>query len=269
MISTPRLFNRPFRKNLEKTGVPGAITLILLLLGSMSNGQDTGSLTLFTEKNVPFTIRKNWTLHNDSPKKKVSLRDAGDRYHDIEVKFPKDPLPSLRERLYIKAGKRTFYLIRKNWDGTYEIVPVKNPNKRDEPGHPFAAAPPQKKEDRNPNGSTPTKQEQMTETADSSTASGDCSRPMKRKNFTQKKAAIASKAFPNKKLEISKKKFRDHCLSVEQVKQIMALFHTEKNRLAFAKFAYNRTTNKGRFSMVFESLELQSSEKALKDHMDH
>ena len=86
-----------------------------------------------------------------------------------------------------------------------------------------------------------------------------CSWPMDNAEFSEAKGSIASKTFSDSKMTIAKQVTRAHCMTVDQVKEIMLLFDFEDDRLTYAKFAYDYTFDLQNYYKVNDAFDFESS----------
>ncbi|HRD54562.1 MAG TPA: DUF4476 domain-containing protein [Flavobacteriales bacterium] len=86
-----------------------------------------------------------------------------------------------------------------------------------------------------------------------------CAMPMSGTEFTDAKKSIESKGFEETRLTVAKQIGRDRCFSTDQVKGIMGVFSFEESKLDFAKWAYERTHDKGNYYKVNDAFSFSSS----------
>ncbi|PLX08366.1 MAG: hypothetical protein C0594_06120 [Marinilabiliales bacterium] len=86
-----------------------------------------------------------------------------------------------------------------------------------------------------------------------------CPMPMSDYDFSTAKNSIASKSFEDSKLTIAKQIVGSNCLLCSQVKEIMNLFDFEDTKLQFAKFAYDRTYDRGNYYQLNDAFDFESS----------
>jgi hypothetical protein len=95
-----------------------------------------------------------------------------------------------------------------------------------------------------------------------------CSSPMSSGDFANAKSSIQKQSFAETQYKTAQQITRNNCLSVAQVKEIIQLFSFERNRLDFAKFAYDFTTDKKNYYMVNDVFSFSSSVDELNDFID-
>lgn len=94
-----------------------------------------------------------------------------------------------------------------------------------------------------------------------------CGMPMTDAEFNSMKASVASKNFDNMRLEFASQAVSSRCLTVNQVKQLCALFQFDNYRLDFAKAAYNHTYDIDNYYQVADVFQFQSNGQALMKHI--
>ncbi len=94
-----------------------------------------------------------------------------------------------------------------------------------------------------------------------------CAMPMSGTEFADAKKSIEDKPFEETKLTMAKQIGRDRCFSTDQVKSIMGVFSFEESKLDFAKWAYERTHDKGNYYKVNDAFNFSSSIDELNEHI--
>ena len=92
---------------------------------------------------------------------------------------------------------------------------------------------------------------------------GGCSYPMDPTSFNSAKTTIKNASFEDTKMSTAKSILAANCVSTDQVIQLCNLFSFEENKLAFAKFAYSRTTDPGNFFKVANVFSFDASKNDL------
>lgn len=80
-----------------------------------------------------------------------------------------------------------------------------------------------------------------------------CAFPVDEVAFGQMKSSIESKNFSDTKLSTAQQAVKSNCVSTAQVKELMKLFNGDEDKLAFAKYAYDYTTDRQNFYQVGEA----------------
>lgn len=81
-------------------------------------------------------------------------------------------------------------------------------------------------------------------------SSSGCQYPMDYNSFKSAKETISQTSFDDTKLSSAKSVIAENCLSSDQVVEICNLFINEDNKLAFAKMAYSKTTDRANYFKV-------------------
>jgi len=94
-----------------------------------------------------------------------------------------------------------------------------------------------------------------------------CPWPMTATEFADAQKSIESKSFEDTKKTLAQQIAGDRCLTVDQVKGIMALFSFEDTKLEFAKFAYEHTYDQSNYFKVSDSFTYESSTEELNEYI--
>lgn len=94
-----------------------------------------------------------------------------------------------------------------------------------------------------------------------------CAMPMSSTEFDDARKSVADKSFEETRLTLAKQIGRDRCFTTDQVKQMMGVFSFEDSRLDFAKWAYERTHDKGNYYKVNDAFSFSSSIDELNEHI--
>jgi hypothetical protein len=105
-------------------------------------------------------------------------------------------------------------------------------------------------------------------TATAAPASKVCSKPMAASDFTNAKSSIEKQSFSDSRMKTAQQVTRNNCLSTSQVREIIQLFSFENDKLNFAKFAYDFTTDKNNYYMVNDEFKFSSSVDDLNDFLE-
>lgn len=95
-----------------------------------------------------------------------------------------------------------------------------------------------------------------------------CQSPMAGASFQQALASIQKASFASDRLKQAKNVARNNCLSIEQVKLVMKSISYESDRLDFAKYAYNRCTDRPNYYLVNDAFSYSSSRDELNDFIE-
>jgi hypothetical protein len=97
-------------------------------------------------------------------------------------------------------------------------------------------------------------------------ASPVCSFPMSPSEFADAKKSVEAKSFEETKMTVAKQVADNNCLSVEQIKGIMALFSFEQSKLDFAKYCYTRCTDKKNYYKMSDAFSFEASTEELNEY---
>ncbi|MBX7052882.1 MAG: DUF4476 domain-containing protein [Flavobacteriales bacterium] len=88
---------------------------------------------------------------------------------------------------------------------------------------------------------------------------GGCVSSMSGSSFNSAKSSIQSKSFEDSKMTVAKQVTKANCLTVDQIKEVMALFSFEESKLDYAKYAYDFCYNPGDYFLVNDAFTFESS----------
>jgi hypothetical protein len=92
---------------------------------------------------------------------------------------------------------------------------------------------------------------------------------MNENNFRDLMSSIKSQSFEDSKLKVAQQAISANCVRTDQVKQLMGLFTFEDNKLALAKFAYNRTVDRNNYFKLNDAFTYSSSVDDLNDFISN
>lgn len=108
----------------------------------------------------------------------------------------------------------------------------------------------------------------ITNTPPPANSSNACINPASSTDLGNLKGSIQKQSFSSNKMNVAKSFLKSKCLSVEQIKDVMGLFSFEGDKLEFAKFAYDRCSNKDDYYMVSDAFSFSSSNDELTDYIN-
>lgn len=95
-----------------------------------------------------------------------------------------------------------------------------------------------------------------------------CDWPTDDAGFTQMKKSISGKTFDDAKMTVAKQATRNKCLTASQVKEVMAIFTFEEDKLEYAKFAYDYTYDQGNYYMVNDVFDFEFTIDELNEYIE-
>lgn len=99
-------------------------------------------------------------------------------------------------------------------------------------------------------------------------APAGCVYPMSSSDFAAAKKSISGQSFEDGKLKVAKQVLNTNCMSCAQVKEIMALFSFEENKLEWAKFAYGKTTDPNNYYQLNDGFSFSTSVDELNEYIE-
>lgn len=99
--------------------------------------------------------------------------------------------------------------------------------------------------------------------------SSDCSTPLDSRSFQEIRRSVAQQGFDDKKLTAAKIGVRTSCPSrASQIVKLMKLLSFSKNKLAFAKYAYQYAYDKQNYSQVVNALTFSRDKQKLRNFIN-
>lgn len=97
---------------------------------------------------------------------------------------------------------------------------------------------------------------------------GNCGLAMTNLEYNDAKKSIEAKPFDDTRLNIAKQIADNNCMTVEQIKGIASVFSFEDNKLEFAKYAYDRCTEKKNYYKVGDIFKFDSNVNELNEYVN-
>jgi len=96
-----------------------------------------------------------------------------------------------------------------------------------------------------------------------------CSTTIGSADFKNGLNSVEKQSFADTKLKVAKNFTRSNCLTVNQIKQVIALFSFEENKLEYAKFAYDYCVDKNNYFQLSDVFSFSSSTDELNDFLEN
>jgi hypothetical protein len=96
-----------------------------------------------------------------------------------------------------------------------------------------------------------------------------CSGPMSDASFKKMKESISSKSFSDTKMSTARVATKNACLSVNQVKEICALFSMDDDKLTYARYAYDYCVDKGNYYQVGDVFSFSGTTEEFNTFLEH
>lgn len=94
-----------------------------------------------------------------------------------------------------------------------------------------------------------------------------CTKAMSALDFQKAKSSIEAQSFAESKMKIAKQAVRG-CITTGQARELLGLFSFEADKLSFAKFAYDFTTDKNNYYTLSDVFSFSASSDALNDFLE-
>lgn len=93
--------------------------------------------------------------------------------------------------------------------------------------------------------------------------------PMREEEFEKAKKSVRFRALDEDRLEVARQIAAAQYLTSQQVCEMTRIFSFDKTKLAFAKFAYDRTLDKGNYYLVNEAFSFRSTREQLSAYLSN
>jgi hypothetical protein len=90
-----------------------------------------------------------------------------------------------------------------------------------------------------------------------------CNSPMTVIEFSDVKNAVAAKSFEDSRMSVAREALIGRCIITDHVKELMMLFTFEKNRLTFAKYAFDHTYDINNYFKLNDAFTFETSVEEL------
>ncbi|MFM2375038.1 MAG: hypothetical protein RLZZ165_135 [Bacteroidota bacterium] len=269
------------------------LLLVVFGLWTIQGSAQTSTLVVFDELKEDFYLVINGERVHPSPSSHVRVNELRAGRYRVDAIFVSTDLPKVSMELALQAGREVSYaLVRQGSGGAFgfaflseyttgyfpvappDYVTVSFPGPFLDPGLPMGS--PHDGPHPAPRGSL--EQEAylansgMPVTKPNPLPSYDgavgCPHPMEVEAFDEAKKSIAAKSFSDSKMELAKQVTKANCLLTSQVRQLMALFTFEAQRLEFAKFAYDFTYDVENYYIVNDEFGFESSIRDLARYLE-
>lgn len=95
-----------------------------------------------------------------------------------------------------------------------------------------------------------------------------CTSAMSGPDFARAKQSVEKQSFSDTRMRTANQFTRANCLSVKQIREVMDLFSFEKDKLTYAKFAYDFCVDKNNYFQLGDAFSFSSSVNELNDFID-
>lgn len=96
----------------------------------------------------------------------------------------------------------------------------------------------------------------------------NCESPMTQNDFDDAKRSIRKQIFSDTRMKMAKQIVRGNCMSTNQIKETMLILEEEKDRLNFAKYAFDFAWDQRNYSQVNAALSESGSINELSDYLE-
>ena len=254
---------------------------------------ESSTLSVFSENGELFFLVLNGVNQNNAPQSKIRVEGLPEYGNDVEIVFADNRTPALKRRINIADpvdGREVNMTLKieRNREGYAQL----RFHKCTEVDHNYH--PPQdeyvmnygKPQQTNTVTETPYTDpntgQLVTQTTTTTTNETGYNRhqetppppppppapvAMDQQTFNDVKQMIANSSFEDTKLSTAKTILTNNYISTDQVMEICKLFSFEDSKVAFAKFAYNKTVDKNSYYKVGSVFDFDSNKKVLNDYI--
>lgn len=211
------------------------------------NGQFSSDLVVYSPYGDAFSLFLNNSKVNNYPSSKISVNDLQFGNYNVKIVFQNRNIPKIQQSIYIEKNAQVACALLEDNNGNFFIdifnsiiytdindynppIPVPVPN----PVNPSEVY---------------------------------CDYPMEAANFMGALASIKNQSFDSDKLIIAKQITNANCLSTNQIKQIVAIFDFESEKIKYAKYAYTHCFDPQNYYIVNDAFTFSSSIKKLNDYI--
>ncbi|WP_196893153.1 DUF4476 domain-containing protein [Aureivirga marina] len=224
------------------------IFTLLCLFSFTTFAQNDYELTIFNKREKKFTLFINGIKQNDHPTDEVTIPGLTDRKYNLMIIFKNKNLKSFQEEITMpdESGEIAYKIKRKKKGDFYLKLYAQIPREYKDFIH----------------------VEDNEEVVDSEgpdnevevvVVKEDECKPMTSSDFDSAKKSIKSKAFSETKIRVAKQIIDYNCFTVSQVGELMKIFSFDDSKLDIAKYAFDKTTDKGNYYKLNDLFSFDSS----------
>jgi hypothetical protein len=234
---------------------------ILLALFIAGKASSQLSLVVFSENGEKFTAYVNGSPVNDKPASRVETNRPGGPSFKLRILFPESSIPEISKSIFNTPGPDLYYVVKKSDKGKFILEKTTSEYVHHDDEATIA------KENTAVKEETPKAEETKSEAKSSDSKGKGCSDPMEEPSFIASREMISNAPFDGPKLTQAKSMADSHCLTTDQIIDVIYLFSGESSRLNFAKYAYKHCWDPGNYDKVKDVLR-SSSQTDLQHYID-
>lgn len=234
-----------------KTLIRTFIFLVISGIAIPAIGQ-WNSLILFAPKGEKFTLYFNGDKQNAEPASRVQVDEVKGPTCKVRLVFETPGVPDLSKTIFNKPSSTMYYSVVRNAKNAF-VLQSTSSEWSDVPAEEA------KKESAPPPAAAEKKTTEKPAAEKSGTSRKGCDNPMAEADFIGSLVSVSAPPFDPQRLSAAKKLASEHCLTTQQVKEVIYVFDNESTRLSFAKYAYDYTWDIDNYSDVGEALHSSKS----------
>jgi hypothetical protein len=233
--------------------------LIFLLLAVFLSGKAMSqgtSVTVFTENGEKFTLFVNGEQKNSKPADHAMADNLWGPNFKVRIVFKDMSLREVEKTIMNHPNTSLFYVLRIGKKGDYMLEKTTS----DYIHHGETV-----KEEEAPPPPPPAHEKQAEHKSESSSKKpgGGCKSPMPEGDFQASIAVISNAPFEGPKTSNAKKLVEGHCLTCDQIREVMYVVSYESSRLSIAKAAYTHCFDPANYDEVRNVLNSNKSKEEL------
>lgn len=209
----------------------GIIPTLMFLFTSQVNAQETKAV-FFSENGASFSIYMNGQLMNDYPMNQVKVNNLILKDYQFKLVWQDIALPNIETILKVKSGRENVYVIYED-KGKMEVDL-------------YAKA---KKGMYSPVTSVPPAQRNGYE------GSLGCRKALSNTDFESKLIEFNNLDYPADRISFVRRSLQDNCITVKQLKQLLAKVDYESDKVELAKFGYSYIFDRDNYSSLADLFE--------------
>ena len=249
---------------------------IISIIGFMQVNAQLSNLVVFTNEGSPFILVCNGIPLNEEPATNVKLVGVNKGSFRVKIIFENSNYNEIEKDLFARVDTQSVYIVKTKRKGK-KVIRFYDKKRiiRDEYGNqindisgqgqvvvivneyePYTGD--QTNNYIPPNNNYVPNQNELP----------PCNAAMHQVDFQPALISVQNTDFESDKLVVAKQIVMASCLTSKQVKKIVAVFHFEKTKLDFAKFAYPRTIDPNNYYIINSVFEFSSSIRDLNAYID-
>jgi hypothetical protein len=235
--------------------------LVLLALFSYKAYSQGSSLIVFTEKGEKFTVFMNGDQKNSKPGDYVRVDNIHGPTFKVRVVFADPAIKEISKTEFNSPSGEMYYVAKPGKKGDYILEKTSS-------DYVHHADPVNTEQTQKAATENNTAKQTAAATAEAgSTSKAPCKTPMAEGDFQASVAMISAAPFEGPKLNSAKKMVESHCLTSDQIREVMFTVSHDASRLTIAKSAYLHCSDPSHYDIVRNELSSTKSKEELDQYI--